>query len=66
MRSADNEKLILAMWEDYEREGLPGILRWAADDARWRPHSRWAGVRGTAIYRERWSARVSPGFAWRA
>ena len=53
MRSADNEKLILAMWEDYEREGLPGILRWAADDARWRPHSAGGRVfRGTAIYRE--------------
>ena len=53
MRSVDNENLILAMWDDYEREGLPGILRWAADDARWRPHS--AGGRvfiGTAAYRE--------------
>src|SRR3954468_11995015 len=27
------------MWADYEREGLPGILRWAAEDAQWRPHS---------------------------
>jgi hypothetical protein len=53
MRSAENEQLILAMWADYEREGLPGILRWAAEDARWRPHS--AGGRifyGTADYRK--------------
>ena len=39
MRSAENERLIVTMWDDYEREGLPGILRRAADDARWRPHS---------------------------
>src|SRR4051812_6148517 len=52
MRSPENERLILAMWEDYEREGLPGILRWAADDARWRPHSAGGRVfRGTAQYR---------------
>jgi hypothetical protein len=52
MRSAENEQLILAMWADYEREGLPGILRWAADDARWRPHSAGGRVfHGTAEYR---------------
>jgi hypothetical protein len=52
MRSPENEKLILAMWEDYEREGLPGILRWAAEDAGWRPHSADGRVfRGTAAYR---------------
>lgn len=52
MRSPENEQLIHAMWEDYEREGLPGILRWAADDAQWRPHSAGGRVfRGTAEYR---------------
>jgi len=52
MRSEPNEKVILAMWEDYEREGLPGILRWAADDAGWRPHSAGGRVfRGTEAYR---------------
>ena len=30
---------MLGMWADYDREGLPGILRWAAEDAVWRPHS---------------------------
>jgi len=53
MRSPENEQLIAAMWADYEREGLPGILRWAAEDASWRPHS--AGRRvfhTTADYRE--------------
>jgi hypothetical protein len=53
MRSPENEQLVNAMWDDYEREGLSGILRWAADDARWRPHS--AGGRtfcGNDEYRE--------------
>ena len=40
------------MWEDYDREGLPGILRWAADDAVWRPYSsRQSEFRSTAEYR---------------
>ena len=52
MRSPENEQLIHAMWDDYERDGLPGILRWAADDARWRPHSAGGRVfKGTAEYR---------------
>jgi hypothetical protein len=38
--------------ERYDREGLPGILRWAADDAVWRPHSSSQSVfRSTADYR---------------
>jgi hypothetical protein len=46
------EELILAMWDDYEREGMPGIFRWAAPDARWRPHSSGGRVfRDTAEYR---------------
>ena len=51
-RSPENERIIHAMWEDYEREGLPGILRWASEDARWRPHSAGGRVfRSTAVYR---------------
>jgi hypothetical protein len=33
------EAVVLAMWDSYDREGLTGVLRWAADDAVWRPHS---------------------------
>jgi hypothetical protein len=52
MRSPENEQLIHAMWEDYEREGLSGILRWAAEDAHWRPHSAGGRVfHGTGEYR---------------
>ena len=40
------------MWADYDREGLPGILDWASDDADWRPHSSEQSVfRSTADYR---------------
>jgi ketosteroid isomerase-like protein len=50
--SDENETVVLGMWADYDREGLPGILRWAADDAVWRPHSSTQSVfRSTADYR---------------
>ena len=52
VRSPDNEAVVLGMWADYDREGLTGILRWAADDAVWRPHSsRQSVFRSTAEYR---------------
>src|SRR3954454_12307417 len=52
MRSPENEHLIHAMWDDYEREGLPGILRWATENARWHPYSAGGTVfRDTAEYR---------------
>ena len=51
MRSATNEAIVLAMWADYERDGLPGILTWAAEDAEWRPYSAEQSVfRTTADY----------------
>ena len=50
--SNENEAVVLGMWADYDREGLPGILRWAAEDAVWRPHSSSQSVfRSTAEYR---------------
>ena len=52
VRSPDNEAVVLGMWDDYDREGLPGILRWATDDAIWRPHSsRQSVFHSTADYR---------------
>jgi ketosteroid isomerase-like protein len=48
----ENEAVVLGMWDDYDREGLPGILRWASEDAVWRPHSSTQSVfRSTADYR---------------
>lgn len=50
--SNESEAVVLGMWADYDREGLPGILRWAAEDAVWRPHSSSQSVfRSTAEYR---------------
>jgi len=51
-RSRANEAVVLGMWKDYDREGLPGILGWAAEDAVWRPHSSSQSVfHSTAEYR---------------
>ena len=51
-RSRANEAVVLGMWKDYDREGLPGIMGWAADDAEWRPHSSSQSVfHTTAAYR---------------
>jgi ketosteroid isomerase-like protein len=48
----ENEAVVLGMWDVYEREGLPGILRWATEDAVWRPYSASRSVfRTTAEYR---------------
>jgi ketosteroid isomerase-like protein len=52
VRSPENEEIVLAMWADYDRDGLTGILRWAADDAEWQPHSASQSIfRSTAAYR---------------
>ena len=58
----ENEAVVLGMWDDYDREGLPGILRWAADDAVWRPHSSSQSVfRSTAEYRASVEAALARG-----
>jgi ketosteroid isomerase-like protein len=60
--SNENEAIVLGMWADYDREGLPGILRWAADDAVWRPHSSSQSVfRSTAEYRASVEAALARG-----
>jgi ketosteroid isomerase-like protein len=51
VRSPESEAVVLAMWADYDREGLTGILAWATEDAEWRPHSAEQSVfRSTADY----------------
>ncbi|MEO8687183.1 MAG: nuclear transport factor 2 family protein [Solirubrobacteraceae bacterium] len=51
-RSPDNEAVVLSMWEAYDRDGLTGILAWAAEDAEWRPHSAEQSLfHSTAAYR---------------
>jgi ketosteroid isomerase-like protein len=64
VRSPENEAVVLAMWADYDREGLPGILAWAADDAEWRPYSAQQSVfRSTAAYREYVEETIARGVA---
>ena len=60
--SDENEAVVLGMWADYDREGLPGILRWAAEDAVWRPHSSSQSVfRSTADYRASVEEAIASG-----
>jgi hypothetical protein len=52
VRSPENEAVVLAMWADFDRDGIAGILGWAADDAEWRPYSSQQSVfHSTADYR---------------
>jgi hypothetical protein len=62
VRNTDNEAVVLGMWADYDREGLPGVLRWAAEDARWRPHSADGRTfASTSQYREQVEAATAEG-----
>src|SRR5215207_5615241 len=62
VRNAENEAVVLGMWADYDREGLPGILRWATDDAVWRPHSAEGRTfASTAEYREQVEQGIAEG-----
>jgi hypothetical protein len=36
---AETERIVRGLWSDFEREGIAGVLPWAADDAAWHPHS---------------------------
>jgi hypothetical protein len=35
----ETERIVRGLWSDFEREGIAGVLPWAADDAAWHPHS---------------------------
>ena len=62
VRSPDNEAVVLAMWAAYERDGLRGVLGWAAEDAEWRPHSAEQSVfHSTADYRAYVDAATARG-----
>ena len=39
MRNAEAERFVRDVWAAFQREGIPGVLALAADDARWAPHS---------------------------
>jgi hypothetical protein len=62
VRNTENEAVVLGMWADYDREGLPGILRWAAEDAQWRPHTaEGRSFASTSAYREQLEAAAAEG-----
>ena len=53
MRNAEAERFVRSVWAVFQREGIPGVLGLAADDARWAPHSAHSRrFRTTAEYRE--------------
>ena len=50
------------MWAAYQRDGLRGVLGWAAEDAEWRPHSAEQSVfHSTADYRAYVDAATARG-----
>jgi ketosteroid isomerase-like protein len=52
MDDQQNVEIVREMWQAYGREGLEGILRFAAPDAEWRPYSAGGQVfHTTAEYR---------------
>jgi ketosteroid isomerase-like protein len=64
MRSPENEAVVLSMWAGYDRDGLPGILEWASEDAEWRPYSaRQSVFRTTADYRAYVEETMAEGVA---
>jgi hypothetical protein len=66
MRSRANERLVLAMWRDYERDGLPAILRRSAENARWRPFSGGGRTfRTSAMHRQEMDGAVAEGVTLR-
>jgi hypothetical protein len=53
VRNPDAERFVGEIWDAFQREGVAGVLAYAADDTVWQPHS--AGKRtfnSTAEYRE--------------
>jgi ketosteroid isomerase-like protein len=39
VRNPDAERFVRRVWAAFQREGVPGVLAMAADDAGWAPHS---------------------------
>ena len=53
MRNAEAERFVQHVWAVFLREGIPGVLPLAAEDAEWQPHSAQRRLfRTTAEYRE--------------
>ena len=52
MRNPEAERFVRDVWAVFQRDGIPGVLALAAEDARWAPHSAHGrSLRTTAEYR---------------
>jgi ketosteroid isomerase-like protein len=52
VRNVEAERFVRDVWAAFQREGIPGVLALAADDAHWAPHSAHnRRFRTTAEYR---------------
>lgn len=54
-----NIEVVHEMWATYDREGLKGILRFAAPDAEWRPYSAGGQTFTTTAAYERYIERMA-------
>ena len=62
MRNAEAERFVREVWAAFQREGIPGVLELAHDDAQWRPHSaRQRQFVSTAEYREQLGRMTDAG-----
>jgi ketosteroid isomerase-like protein len=53
VRNSDAERFVRDVWAAFRKEGVDGVLAFAADDAEWRPHSAHRrSFASTAEYRE--------------
>jgi ketosteroid isomerase-like protein len=52
VRNPEAERFVRSVWAAFQRDGIPGVLALAAEDAQWAPHSAHARrFRTTAEYR---------------
>ena len=62
MRNAEAERFVREVWGAFQREGIPGVLALAHDDAQWRPHSaQHRQFHSTAEYREQLGRMTDAG-----
>jgi ketosteroid isomerase-like protein len=62
VRNPEAERFVRRVWADFQKEGIPGVLALAADDARWAPHSAHSRrFRTTAEYRAQLERQTEQG-----
>jgi ketosteroid isomerase-like protein len=62
VRNPEAERFVRRVWATFQREGIPGVLALAHDDARWAPHSAHSRrFRTTAEYRAQLERQTEEG-----